>query len=83
MSNEKGNNLDRSYIVFIIYDWVISAYIDGTLIFSRWHKKCMKQQMIILLMFAGIALTVYKKYWLIGILMMLSGMYLFAKRNQN
>ena len=43
----------------------------------------MKQQMTILLMFAGIALTVYKKYWLIGILMMLSGMYLLTKRNQN
>ena len=31
----------------------------------------MKQQMTILLMFAGIALTVYKKYWLIGILIMM------------
>lgn len=39
--------------------------------------------MTILLMFAGIALTVYKKYWLIGILMMLSGMYFLAKQNQN
>ena len=39
--------------------------------------------MTILLMFAGVALTVYKKYWLIGILMMLSGMYLLTKRNQN
>ena len=43
----------------------------------------MKQQMTRLLMFAGIALTVYKKYWLIGILIMLSGMYLLAKQNQN
>lgn len=43
----------------------------------------MKQQMTILIMFAGIALTVYKKYWLIVILMMLSGMYLLAKQNQN
>lgn len=43
----------------------------------------MKQQLTILLMFAGIALTVYKKYWLIGILMMLTGMYLLAIQNQN
>lgn len=43
----------------------------------------MKQQMTILLMYAGIALTVYKKYWWIGILMMLSGMYFLAKQNQN
>lgn len=43
----------------------------------------MKQQMNILLMFVGIALTVYKKYWWIGILMMLSGMYLLVKQNQN
>ena len=33
----------------------------------------MKQQMTILLMFAGIALTVYKKYWLIGNGIKLSG----------
>lgn len=34
-------------------------------------------------MFAGIVLTVYKKYWLIGILIMLRGIYLLAKQNQN
>lgn len=41
----------------------------------------MKQKIAIIVMFSGIALTVYKSYWLIGILMMLLGMYLIAKEN--
>lgn len=43
----------------------------------------MKQKLAIIIMFAGIALTLFKKYWLPGIIMMLLGMYALGKSCQN
>lgn len=41
----------------------------------------MKQKIAIIIMFMGIALTLFKKLWLLGIIMMLLGMYVIGKEN--